>query len=481
MEDAHFRAKVINAFIWLSSGTLFIQVISWTSTIIVIRLLSPSDYGLMAMIVPIIFFIQILSSWGLGAAIVQHKELNDTKIRQLFGFIILVFSSAYILIYLIAPFIAKFFNEVRLTSLLRVLGVNLPLMSLYVVPDSLFYREMNFRMKTKVEIASRLGAAIVSPVCAINSMGVWSLVLAEVSVHVIRLIYFNLAYRKWHWPIFHFTDCIGMIKYSITVTGGNVFNYIFNVGDKIIVGKFLGKNLLGIYSVAFTLALLPKEKIMPIITQLSFSAYSTIQDDVVRIKLSLLRSIEAISFVAFPLFWGMACVASEGIPLILGSHWVQVIVPFQFICIVIPLISISPIFPSALNAVGRQGIVFSNSIIESSIMVIVILIGVRFGLLGICITWIIFYPIAFLIISQRSLHALGSELKDLFRVFYFPVVSSIMVCLSVLSIKRMLIESVNSAFMLVISVVIGLIVYSVIVFIFKRDSIIKIRSLFLNK
>jgi hypothetical protein len=160
---------------------------------------------------------------------------------------------------------------------------------------------------------------------------------------------------------------------------------------------------------------------------------------------------------------------------------VQVIVPFQFICIVIPLISISPIFPSALNAVGRQGIVFSNSIIESSIMVIVILIGVRFGLLGICITWIIFYPIAFLIISQRSLHALGSELKDLFRVFYFPVVSSIMVCLSVLSIKRMLIESVNSAFMLVISVVIGLIVYSVIVFIFKRDSIIKIRSLFLNK
>ncbi len=478
MDHTSFRAKVISAFIWISTGTFFIQIISWVSTIFVIRLLTPSDYGLMAMVVPILSFIQMLSSWGFGSAIIQDPELNDNKISQIFGFVILVFGGAFILINMTAPFISSFFNEAEVVPLLRLLSINFLLMSLYIIPDSLMFREMNFRTKTKIDIWSRLGAAIVAPACAMNSLGYWSLAIAEICIHIIRLFYFNLSYHKRYKPSFRFTDCKDLIKFGIIVTGGNIFNYIFYQADKIIIGRFLGKNPLGFYSVAFNLAILPKEKIMPIITQLSFSAYSMIQDDVTRIKSNLLKTIEAVSFIAFPLFWGMASVGAEALPLILGPHWMQATIPFIFLCIITPFLSISPIYPSVLNAIGKPRVVFLNSLIEALILVLAIFIGVRFGLRGICIAWLCFYPIAFLIISQRSLSAIDLGMNHLYARLRFPVFASLGMSSLVLLIKKMLAGSVNPISILLVSIVIGSATYGLLSIVYKKDEIMKLRRIF---
>jgi teichuronic acid exporter len=478
MEEKSLREKVINSIIWASSGTIFIQIISWVSTIIVIRLLTPSDYGLMAMALPVMSFLQMISMWGLGTAIVQHKELNETKIRQLFGFILLIFSVAVVLIWLSAPFIASFFHETRLTPLLRLLSMNFILMSLYMIPDSLLYREMNFRLKTHVDISSRLVAALVAPICALNSMGVWSLAIAEVCFHSIRVIHFNIIFRKWHSPIFHFDECRDLIKFAMTVTGTVFFVYLFNQADKIIVGRYLGKDLLGFYAVAFTLALLPKEKILPIITQLSFSAYSKIQHDLPRIKLNLLKTIEIVAFVAFPLFWGMASVAAEGLPLILGPHWAQASIPFEYLCIVIPFLTISPLFPPALNAIGKPEIAFWNSVIESIVMVITLFISVRFGLKGISLSWICFYPLVFLYISRKSLKSIGLSINEMLVRIKFPIIASLFMSLLVILLKRTLLEVTNPLFMLLISFVIGTTLYSILIFIYKRDMVAELKGFY---
>ncbi len=478
MKEHPLRKRVINAFLWLSTGTIFIQAISWVSTIIVIRLLTPSDYGLMAMALPIIFFIQMLSSWGFGMALVQDKNLNDTQIRGLLGFIIVVFLSSFVIINLTAPLIASFFHEIKLISLLQLLSINLILMIFYVIPDAMFFREMDFRTKTKVEISSRLVASIVAPVCAFNSMGVWSLAIAEICLHITRSIHFNLAFQRWYIPSFRFKECKHLIKYGLTITGTNVFTYIFNQADKIIVGRVLGKDLLGLYSVSFNLALIPKEKIIPIVTQLSFSTYSKIQDNAERIRSSLLMTIEAISFVAFPLFWGMASIANEAIPLILGPNWIKATIPFQYLCIIIPLLSISPIYPSVLNAIGRQEVVFVNSIIEALIMTLAILLGVRFGLIGVCITWIYFFPITFFVISQRSLNSIQLGLLDLLAKFKFPVLASLTMALSIGIIKKLLAAYTDPSLLLILVVLVGVIIYTLLVFMFKKDFLLDMKFIF---
>jgi len=390
MEEKLHRSKVINAFLWLVSGTLAIQIISWISTIIVIRLLTPADYGLFAMALPVIFFIQMVSTWSFGIALVQHKDIDEDKIRQLSGFIILIYGFAFILVSLAAPAFSYFFDETRLTQLLRFLSVNFIFMSFYLIPDTLLFRDMNFKTKTQVDVSSRLVASIVAPVCAMYSLGVWSLAIAEMCMHITRTIHFNIVSRKFYRPVFRFNKCKELIRFGLAVTGSNFFTYVFNQADKIIVGRFLGENLLGIYAVAFNLALLPKEKIMPIVTQLSFSAYSKIQDDISRIRLNLLGTIEIVSFLSFPLFWGMASVAGEAIPLILGPHWVWVTTPFELLCIIIPFLSISPIYPAGLNAIGKPRVVLTNSVIEALTMVIGLLIGVLYGLRGVCLAWLCF-------------------------------------------------------------------------------------------
>lgn len=481
-ENQTFKNKIISSFLWLFSGTIFIQIISWVSTIIVIRLLSPADYGLMAMTLPVLFLIQMLSSWGLGTALVQDKELNDTKIRQLFGFIILIYSSAFILIYLFAPIIASFFHEERIISLLRLLCVNLIFMALYMIPDSILFREMNFKAKTKVDVCSRLVAAIVAPVCALNSLGVWSLAIAEISYHLIRALSLNIIYKKYYKPIFSsFNECKSLIKFGMMVSGTVFFIYLFNQADKIIVGKFLGKELLGFYAVAFSLALLPKEKIMPIITQLSFSAYSMIQDDVDRIKSSLLKTIEFIALLAFPLFWGMSCVSGQFIPLILGKHWEKAIVPFEYLCIIIPLLTITPIYPTALNAIGKPLIVFKNTLIETSLLIIAIFIGIKYDLIGISVAWVCFYPIAFVIISQRSLKALNIGMKELLLCLKFPVLSSLAMSILVISTKKLLTYRINSIILLLILIVMGMAVYTSLIFIFKRVLLMDIKRIISSK
>lgn len=479
MEDSPLRAKVINAILWLSSGTIVIQIISWVSTVAVIRMLTPDDYGLYAMAMPVIFFLQMISSWGFWIALIQHRDLGEEEIRQMAGFIILVFGGAFLVISLAAPAVAHFFREDRLTGLLRLLSASFLFMSLYLIPDSLLFRDMNFKTKTQADISCRLVASIVAPFCAYHSLGVWSLAISEVSLHLTRAIHLNLVSPKFHRPSFRFDRCGKLIRFGLMVTGSNLFVYIFNQADKIIVGRSLGKNLLGIYAVAFNLALLPKEKILPIVTQLSFSAYSRIQDDQERINANLLRTIEAVSFAAFPLFWGMASVAGKAIPFVLGEHWAWAVRPFELLCIVIPLLSISPLYPSALNAIGKPGTVFANSVIEAVIIVAGLLAGVSYGLKGVCMAWLCFYPIAFLIVSQRSLKALGMSLAELSVRLRFPVLASFAMSLAVLAIGYALKGAVGTVPLVSLATLSGAFLFGVLVLVFKRERILRLRDAYL--
>ena len=136
--------------------------------------------------------------------------------------------------------------------------------------------------------------------------------------------------------------------------------YLYTIADTVIVGKFLGNALLGTYAIAMNLASIPAEKVLPIITQVSFTSYSRIQDDLDRIRRNLLRTASLIAYAGFPVFFGMAAVAPEAIRLLLGPKWTAIILPFQLICLVLPLKAISPVLPPAVFAIGRPRINMEN-------------------------------------------------------------------------------------------------------------------------
>jgi hypothetical protein len=136
---------------------------------------------------------------------------------------------------------------------------------------------------------------------------------------------------------------------------------------------------------------------------------------------------------------------------------------------------ISPIYPSALNAIGRPGVVFVNSIIEAAIMVAGLLVGVAYGLKGVCMAWLCFYPVAFIIISHRSLGTLGIGLTELITRLKFPFFASLAMSLAVLTAERVLESSVNVPALLLLSTFLGAVVFTILVITFKREMLMKLK------
>jgi teichuronic acid exporter len=478
-EETSFKTKVLKSFLWLGTGTLIGQLISWVSTIFVIRLLLPADYGLMAMATTFIALLTTISELGISAALIQAERINDKEIRQIFGLVVVSSFIGWMLCYIAAPLIASFYKEDKLVSLIRVMNFNFIFIALYIIPQSLFIREMNFKTKAKIDISAQVVASLLTLILAWKGIGVWSLVAGLIALHAMRAVGFNMARSSWLNPMFNFQGSGKLVKYGITVTGDRLLYYFYTQTDNIIIGKFLGNTVLGIYAIALNLASIPMEKVLPIITQVSFTSYSRIQNDLERIRRNILRATHTIAFSGFPLFFGMAGIAPEAIPLLLGPKWVTIIVPFQLLCLILPLKALNNVPPPAVFAVGKPKVNLVNMAIASLSMAIALLIGVKGGLLGICFAWISVYPIVFLVTSMRCLKVLGISLRQFLSEIAFPFFASTIMLILILLLKK-IIPALQPMSTLIILTMFSITFYFGLAMLFKKEEYAKLKSLLKN-
>ena len=476
LEEISFRTKVLKGLLWLGTGTFLVQLISWISTIFVIRLLLPSDYGLMAMATTFVSLLMTISELGIGSSIVQAEQLKEKEISQIFGFCIVSGFFGFIVSYATAPIIAVFFNEPKLVALIRFLGLNFIFLSMYIVPEMSFVREMNFRIKAQIDLIAQIGTAILTLVLALNGLGVWALAVGAIAFHVFKAIGLNIVGTPLIRPCFRFGGAEKFIKYGLTITGSRLFHYLYTESDKIIIGKFLGNNLLGYYGVASNLSSIPMEKVLPIFNKISFSSFSRIQNDIGRIRRNILRATKVVAFSGFPIFLGMAGLSREAIPLILGPKWSEIVVPFQLLCLILPLKALSAIFSPALSAIGRPSVTLINTIITSIFMAIAFLIGVKGGLLGVCIAWISAYPVVFTITTINYLRVLGIPLKQYGSELTFPFVISALMLISILLLRKIII-GFQPLSTLTILVLFGTVFYLSLALIFKKEEYLELKRL----
>lgn len=478
-EAINLRAAVVKGFLWVGTGNFLGQLISWVSTIVVIRLLSPSDYGLMAMATSFLAFLALMSELGIGASIIQAKEITEEQIRHIFGLVVVSSGIFMIIGHFGAPLVALFYSEPRVVPLMRVMNLTFLLTALYIVPQSIFIRQMNFKIKSQIDIAASVCGAILTVGFALNGAGVWTLVVSPLFGHFFRAVSFNVVSGAWLSPLFSYRRTKPFMNFGLTITGDRLANFLYSQADTIIVGKFLGNGLLGIYAVALNLASIPMEKVLPIITQVSFASYSRIQSEMDRIGKNIFRTIHAISFVGFPLFFGMASVAPVAIRFILGEKWEAIVVPFQMLCLIMPFKALSPLLPPAVFAIGKPKVNLVNMVITAFVMGVAFLVGVQGGIIGVCIAWIIAYPIVFLITARRSLNALGLSLNDFLSEIKFPFFASLLmlICLELMKAALALSESIGS---LMILSLFGAAIYAILILVFKREEYDKLKSFLLG-
>ena len=253
--------------------------------------------------------------------------------------------------------------------------------------------------------------------------------------------------------------------------------FLYSNLDVAIAGKLLGKELVGIYSVALTLSWLPLRKIMPIVSQVSFSAFSRIQNDPERVGRNVIRSIRYAFALFLPVFLGIALVASDGVPIALGEKWVSVTVPLQLICLILPLRAIVAVTSPAVFGVGRPLVNVINSAIVLPLMAVAFYLGARSGLVGLASAWLFAYPVAFVIIMALSLPVLAVSWRNVWRCLRVALLAGVVMVAAVVCVQYVTREVAPLA-RLIASVACGVMVYLGIFHLADRKAIDELLDLF---
>ncbi len=471
------RAQVFTAIRWTATARILSQIITWGITLVVIKLLTPADYGLLAMATIFLGLLFTIADVGLGPALVQRTELSERELRLAFGIILVFHLVLAAILGITAPLIARFFDESKLVPIIRVLSLQLVLGAFAIIPDSVLQRQFEFRKRSLLDLAATVTGSLITLTIALTGGGVWALVIGSMTTQAFKTIGINLLARCLMWPKFSFAGMGLLLTSGSQVTLGRIIWSIFIQTDAFIAGKWLGKEALGYYSVSMHLASLPTQRISALISQVAFPAFSRIQHDLSRVASHTLLGVRVLSFVVFPVLWGMSSVAPEIVKAILGRQWTEAIIPLQILALVMPLRTISIFLANPIAGLGRFDVGLANVVLASLVMVTAFVVGVQWGLLGLCFAWLIGTPVVFLANMQQNMRVLKVPLRSLLVSMARPTAAASMMYGIVEICRATVFTQVTDLTRLIILILVGAIAYGVLTLILNRQGLLEVLDL----
>lgn len=477
------RSDVLHSLKWLAGARFAGQLIAWSITLVVIRILKPSDYGLMAIAGMLIGFAALFRELGLYTAMVQKRDLTRRQVEQAFGFLIVVNCILYVVVFATAPLLAGFFDDPRLTDIARVLGIQFPLAAVGVVQDAMLSRRMDFKHKSFVNLAVVLGNGFVTLAFALAGHGVWALVYGSLAGSFIRPAGLVLAARYWCRPRFSRTGMADMLRFGSFVTTTRLIWYVYSQADVFIIGKLLGKETLGFYSVAMELATLPMRKVSELLSQVGLAAYTVVQEDMSALRSHYCKAIRVLSVLSFPVFWGISSISPDLVAVVLGQRWEQAAIPLQLLGLIMPIRMVAHSGSGALSAIGKPQFGTLNVLINLVIMVPAFYLGAVFGgLVGVSLVWLAVYPVARLVQLVVTLPVLGLGLLDYLRPMAGAATGGAVMYLSVMFVRMVLTGRLPDEIVkLIIMVAVGALTYTAFMWFVRRKECLEVIDLVKNR
>lgn len=467
------RSKVMSALRWSAAARFLGQAVSWAITIMVIRLLTPGDYGLMAMAMVLVSFLVLLNTLGLDAVLVQEKDLDEQMRRQIFGVVIILNTLFFSLLLFGAGTVAAFYGEPALKPIVQVLSVQFLLLIFETLPQSKLERDIDFAQRSIVDFVTLVIGSLTTLVLALVGLGVWALIWGTLATNATRMIGLNLITRNQVWPSFSLRGMRKHLSFGGLVTTDRGLWYFFSESDKFIGGKLLGNHLLGYYAVASQLASLPIQKISGLLNSVAFPAFSHAHahNSVETVRGYLLKATRILGIAAFPVFFGISCTAEPIIASLLGEKWLPAAPLLQLLGVVMPFRLMSNIFPPLLWGVGHPGTSASNFLVAAILMPIAFYAGTRWGVIGLAYAWLCMYPLVFFITALRTCRTVDVGIIDYLLQMARPVAGGMIMYATVYFTQFWVYGSSGEWLYLLQLVVIGTLTYGTAMFVIDRDGL----------
>lgn len=388
------KSQSLSGIKWSAIERFGVQGIQFIISLILARILSPSDYGIIGMLTIFMAISQTIIDSGFSKALIQKQDRTETDFSTAFYFNIAVGLICYLILFFLSPYIAVFFKEPILKDVLRVLAINIFINSLAIVPVAKLSINVDFKTQSKASIISAIISGLLGIFLAYNGTGVWALVFQSVSYSIINVIL--LWYLiKW-FPLYTYSweSFKRLFGYGSNILFSSILHTIYTHFTTLAIGKFYTSKDLGFYTRGNQFPSLLSINITGILQRVTFPILSKIQNDNQKL-ISVYR--EYIKISSLGIFFLLTLLASLGEPLIqflLTDKWMNAVIYLQIFCYSLMFDHICQINLNLLYVKGNTKYILRLEIIKKTISLTILLISIPFGVLAICISKIIYTQIA---------------------------------------------------------------------------------------
>ena len=447
----------MSAFRWVAALRFLGQLISWLSTIIVIRFLVPEDYGVIALAEVFRTFLVLFSNVGFSQGLMKVENLTEPLIRKTLGLLVVINVLLFIIQFSLAPYAADFYDNEDLETVLRVLAFTYLLIPWSAVPSSLVARNLDHKKTSKITFFTDVLASMLSLTLAYLGYGYWALVAAIVFTAGFNCFWFNrlISYPKL--PSFTPGGTEEQFKFGAFVALSEVLFVAYNRVDVVIAGRFFDIAQIGLYGVAIQLATMLMTKSVPLFNVVAFPAFARMNALSGSSSEYLLTTLRFASVLIFPVFFGVAMVGEELIGIVLGSKWIEISTLFAIVVISVPLRIIAYIIAPAMLAAGGARVNMSNAFCTLLFLIVALFAMLPLGLEGVAVAWSLASGCIFALTLVRGGKLLSIPLSRLVSALAPPFFVATAMCVIILLAERLL-PSVQGAWNLY-KVPLGAVVY----------------------
>lgn len=399
----NFHSKTLSGIKWSVVSQVGQQLLTFIVGVILVRMLSPEEFGLIAMIMVITGFATTFSGMGLSSALIHKQNTTQEHYSSIFWVNICVGLLFTFIFMILAPYVAKFYHQPLLIPLTMFISVTFLTGSLNIVQNTLLKKSLDFRIISIVKISSVGISGAVAITMAYLGFGVWSLAVQPV-VHSMITAILLWKLSKWRPEfIFKWNAVKDLLGFSFHLMGTETYNYWTRNLDNLLIGRFLGSGHLGIYNRAYAIMLFPLANISRVIAEVMFPSLSIIQKDKEKVKKIFLRMTRTVALITFPMMVGLAVIVEPFVIGVFGEQWIEMIPILRIFCFLGMIQSIGTLNGSLYLSQGRADLQFKLSLILKPIVIIGIIVGLRWGIEGVAIG----YAIASLICYYPSILIAG--------------------------------------------------------------------------
>lgn len=474
------RDRVRSAVFWRSGSQILAQLIAWTSTFLVIRLLHPEDYGLVAMASVVLALLALMNGYGFASSLIQRESVDRRAIRQVFGILLLINLALALAQLAIAPAAAVYFHEPRVADLLRVQAVLYLFVPFTALPFALLSRALDYRRLAIANLGGSIAGAVAALALALAGFGVWTLVYAPIVLFGVKAVLMTWGARSLVWPSFSFRGAGAMISFGGALTLTQFFWFIQSQSDVFIAGRALDAHRVGLYTTALFLAQMLVSKFVPPLNDVAFASYSEMRREGNPIAPAFAQATRLIMLVALPFYFGLAITADVLVAAILGEQWLEIVPLVRLIALAMPFMTLQILFAPATNAVDRPWVSFRVEVLGALIMPASFLIGVQFGIEGMARAWLVGFPLLTAATMALSMPVIGLSLSRLARAIAPALAASLAMGILVLGVG-MALPPMPPLSRLVVLAASGIAIYGLLLLAFARPMVSELWELIVRR